>query len=556
MPFKGFTSPYYVNYWFANYPKASTVVDMVEGLRVSEAYRRQLSAFNKRKKSLLGQHSDKRAFQQWSKLLESTADNQEDVLYKASQIPGSDIDVSKVHHIDDVLRDLTTNDERFSNSAKGLQEVVNVANEILELCFGREKKSIFDAWTQECISRYAEDGANVDGYAENVVRSILSTHSNEFVRVKKGDGRWDKLTDANRRLGGLLASLQMLQSGMSDKALTIVRGSGATTLLTGDEIVRRIRESIRGSLQNYSKDAMEHISGMAVEKIGNWLIENIPGANLTTSYTGKTVNRVNYADIIYHMDPAFQRHISSINNRRMELNKRRATWDQKTSKADYTTVLTSTENDITLTTTIGFSVKSETNVKISSKGITKADIKLQDGTSLFTFLTRDLGLTSHQLNGFIRLAAGHGSNTKAGGGRAYSSSKLNSVWNKLINYVQAKSLLTALTGVSVVGQSDVLYFILNGKMFSIGDIIQGAADVATRGGDAVKLSSIGDGNEPGLKRSTYLNMNQWKSPKKPKARVAMKRSGEVFDNVVNKMYDTKIRVDLNTSAIQSILRTI
>lgn len=555
MPFQYFYDQYYVNYWYANYPNATTVVDMIEGLRVSEAYRRQLSNFSNRKRSVLSRRSNDPAFRQWSKFLESTANNQENIIQKATEISGFNVEFEKFQHVDNVLQTITTDDERFSNSVEGMQELVKVANDILNLCFGKEKKEIFDAWVQECLVRYAEEAKAIDGYAENVVRSILGTHSDEFVRINDKGGKYDKLTDANKRLGSLLAALSLLESGMGDTPLDVVRKS-TTTLMTGEEIANRIRQSIRGSLQNYSKDAMEFITGLAIEKLSEQLVSKIPGADISTAYTGKTYNRTNLVEVVTHMDPDFQKHIDAINTRRKSEKLPSAVWDRKTSKADFTATLTSTDSETTLTTNIGFSVKSDAKIKISSDGITKADIKLQDGTPLFTFLTRDLGLTSSQMNGLIRLAAGHGSNTKAGGGKRYTAARLDSVWNKLIQYVQAKSLLTALTGVSVVGQSDVLYFVLNGKMFSIGDIIQGAAGVAAQGGSAVKLTAFSEDEVPGLKRSTYYNMNKWVAPREKRTSVAIKRSEEVFGKVVNRMYDTKIKIDLNTSAIQGILRTI
>lgn len=556
MPQPDFYDQYYVNYWFANYPKASSVVDMVESLRISEAYRRQLNSFNKRKKALQGKHSDSRAFQEWSKFLESTSGNNENILQKAAELDKSGLEAEKIQLIDDVLKSITTDDERFPNTLKGLQELVKVSNDILEICFGKEKMAIFNAWKDELLERYVNEGASISGYAEQVVRSILGTHSEEFVKVKSSSSAGGKLSEANRRLGGLLVALDLLSSGIGDQPLDVVRKSGTTTLTTGDQIVRRIRESIRKSLQNYSKYAHELLNGSAVEKLGNQMLELLPGASVSTKNTGKQLNRTNYAEVVYQMDPAFQKHFDAINQGRSKAKLRKAIWDMKTSKSDFTATLTSTENEITLTTTIGFSVKTESNIKMTSNSISKADIKLQEGTPLFTFLVRDLGLSSYQMNSLIRLAAGHGSNTIAGGGQTYSSSKLNSVWNKLVKYVQAKSLLTALTGVSLVGETDTLYFILNGRMFSIGDIIQAVADLAASGDNAVKLSTFKDEESPGLKRSTYLSINVWKVPRKKKPLVAVKRSQEVFSKVVNKMYDTKIKVDLNTSAIQRILSGI
>lgn len=557
---------YYVNFWYGNNPKAQSIVDKIDSLRVSDSYMKQLQDFRARKYAFNRSHSGNTGFKAWSGIFKDTEKSKCDLseeLMVGLNLNGSVKNMS----MNDVLSYVKSSDDgTFANTAKGMKNLVSVVNQVLNLVFGPEKLSLFNDYVDELLVAFAKkDGNGFTSYEEKVVRSVLENHSNKYVNIKSGTSADKKLTDANKRLAGLMASLESMSNGLSDKKLTVTRRGSSETFFTGDEIMARLRESIAKALEAYYDQNVEIVDELAAHQLGNLALKAIESADgelakLQTSSknSGKDIVRVDFIKAAQKDDPGLLEHRKRIEVERRKNEQRKAVFNRKTSKSDFFASLTSTENETAFSTTIGFSVKRAGHIKYTSNGITRGDIKLQDGTPLYTFLVRDLGFSSSTMDEVVRLAGGKGS-TKNGKVR-FSPQKLNSTWDKLISYVEAKSLLSALTGASTVSDFNTLYLVLNHRLISIDKIILGVAKVVARGENPMRLTGkvkTSDGSkQDGLERSTYHMMNKWESPKEKDLAGAKKRSDAVGHKILNKMYDTKIRVDLNTNAIQAILRMV
>lgn len=180
----------------------------------------------------------------------------------------------------------------------------------------------------------------------------------------------------------------------------------------------------------------------------------------------------------------------------------------------------------------GFIVKDYKDFYIKGK---KANIKLQDGTPLLTILMREMHFNVKQMNSLYNLAA---NKNKIG------SNALNRKWNDLIEQVKYKSFISFLAGMPLADR-ETLYFATPNNIYLLEDIIEAAVAGFKNGSMSISFTAT---PKDGLTRNAYSDMNKWigkKIGQDKDIKKAFKRSYALEREITKKLYDTKIRVNLN-----------
>lgn len=541
---------YYLHYYYGNYPYANTILSKI-GRNKQEVYAVQLLKFRERKQKLKNSLKRNDEVPSWSGIFEDTylRKSFSDVLEPSVRQP----EVSFAMTAEEAVGRIR--DFNLTNTANSMNEFSKVVSDAIFPLITGADKGLFESYKKALLDYYAtiSDGKPLGEFAETALRGILSRYEKKFIEIPNADSSYSKLKDYQKRLVAYIANMEVISSSIGDASLTVERSSKKSqTFDSGEDILQRIRVSIQQSLLNVSKQLSERAVAAVVTKGTKEFLDRLSNVekNFTAniSPTGsKQLNSLQIYSEIVQQPGSTQNEMYRVLRTKSQNQALR-----KTSKADASLTI----SDDAVSATLGFTVKTQTGLDFKSN-LNGKTLKLQEGTPLYTLLVRELGYNSTEMQGIMQLAVGHGSR-QIGRYGIYRSETIEANWNRLMETVQAEALLSALTGLS---SENVFYMVLNGKLISIKDIISQIVEFVASGGSPARLS--GDRsknntlfNNAGLQRKTYWRMNRWIGGKERNTQAANRRAEGLFNKVSNRMYDTKIRIDLNLSSIQSILRTI
>lgn len=374
---------------------------------------------------------------------------------------------------------------------------------------------------------------------EKLLRDILSNENGEFFKVRKGSAEAQTgITTSYRKIAAAAYALKHFQGeGLPIKRALVQYGDSSRrraqtrhTVSGESDILNEISNKINASMDNVKFGAAEttrvYGSLLGAEKVMKQMNKDL---KIENKHLGNTRNGISI-DIIAQNNKTFERALNEINVSKARLS-------VKTSKADNGFYVT--ENGVRAGVT--FTVKDGEGLIKSTNGVQSASIRLQSGTPLLTLLAREAGFNSDELFAVYQMLVAHG-----------NESLHDNWWERIKDTLNDLAFLDALAGIS---QEDrATFMVLGDRIATVQDIL--AERVSSNGANISSKVSLSKWNEGFLSRAPYVAMNVWQGSK-PNKLAAEKRSAELFSSVSDKLYATKIQIDMtirNTQTLMSLFK--
>lgn len=374
---------------------------------------------------------------------------------------------------------------------------------------------------------------------EKLLRDILSNENGEFFKVRKGSAEAQAgITTSYRKIAAAAYALKHFQGeGLPIKRALVQYGDSSRrraqtrhTVSGESDILNEISNKINASMDNVKFGAAEttrvYGSLLGAEKVMKQMNKDL---KIENKHLGNTHNGISI-DIITQNNKTFEQALKEI-----EVSKSRLS--VKTSKADNGFYVT--ENGVRAGVT--FTVKDGEGLIKSTNGVQSASIRLQSGTPLLTLLAREAGFNSDELFAVYQMLVAHG-----------NESLHDNWWERIKDTLNDLAFLDALAGIS---QEDrATFMVLGDRIATVQDIL--AERVSSNGANISSKVSLSKWNEGFLSRAPYVAMNVWQGSK-PNKLAAEKRSAELFSSVSDKLYATKIQIDMtirNTQTLMSLFK--
>ena len=374
---------------------------------------------------------------------------------------------------------------------------------------------------------------------ERLLRDILSNENGEFFKVRKGSAEAQAgITTSYRKIAAAAYALKHFQGeGLPIKRALVQYGDSSRrraqtrhTVSGESDILNEISNKINASMDNVKFGAAEttrvYGSLLGAEKVMKQMNKDlkIESKNLGNNHNGISI------DIIAQDNKTFERALNEINVSKARLS-------VKTSKADNGFYVT--ENGVRAGVT--FTVKDGEGLIKSTNGVQSASIRLQSGTPLLTLLAREAGFNSDELFAVYQMLVAHG-----------NESLHDNWWERIKDTLNDLAFLDALAGIS---QEDrATFMVLGDRIATVQDIL--AERVSSNGANISSKVSLSKWNEGSLSRAPYVAMNVWQGSK-PNTTIANERSAKLFNSVSDKLYATKIQIDMtirNTQTLMSLFK--
>lgn len=374
---------------------------------------------------------------------------------------------------------------------------------------------------------------------EKLLRDILSNENGEFFKVRKGSAEAQAgITTSYRKIAAAAYALKHFQGkGLPIKRALVQYGDSSKrraqtrhTVSGESDILNEISNKINASMDNIKFGAAEttrvYGSLLGAEKVMKEMNKNL---KIENKHLGNTRNGISI-DIITQNNKTFEQALNEINVSKARLS-------VKTSKADNGFYVT--ENGVRAGVT--FTVKDGEGLIKSTNGVQSASIRLQSGTPLLTLLAREAGFNSDELFAVYQMLVAHG-----------NESLHDNWWERIKDTLNDLAFLDALAGIS---QEDrATFMVLGDRIATVQDIL--AERVSSNGANISSKVSLSKWNEGFLSRAPYVAMNVWQGSK-PNTTIANERSTKLFNSVSDKLYATKIQIDMtirNTQALMSLFK--
>lgn len=374
---------------------------------------------------------------------------------------------------------------------------------------------------------------------ERLLRDILSNENGEFFKVRKGSAEAQAgITTSYRKIAAAAYALKHFQGeGLPIKRALVQYGDSSKrraqtrhTVSGESDILNEISNKINASMDNVKFGAAEttrvYGSLLGAEKVMKQMNKDlkIENKNLGNVHNGISI------DIITQDNKTFERALNEINISKARLS-------VKTSKVDNGFYVT--ENGVRAGVT--FTVKDGEGLIKSTNGVQSASIRLQSGTPLLTLLAREAGFNSDELFAVYQMLVAHG-----------NESLHDNWWERIKDTLNDLAFLDALAGIS---QEDrATFMVLGDRIATVQDIL--AERVSNNGANISSKISLSKWNEGSLSRAPYVAMNIWQGSK-PNTVIANERSAKLFNSVSDKLYATKIQIDMtirNTQTLMSLFK--
>lgn len=374
---------------------------------------------------------------------------------------------------------------------------------------------------------------------ERLLRDILSNENGEFFKVRKGSAEAQAgITTSYRKIAAAAYALKHFQGeGLPIKRALVQYGDSSKrraqtrhTVSGESDILNEISNKINASMDNIKFGAAEttrvYGSLLGAEKAIKEMNKNL---KIENKHLGNNHNGISI-DIITQNNKTFEQALNEINVSKARLS-------VKTSKADNGFYVT--ENGVRAGVT--FTVKDGEGVIKSTNGVQSASIRLQSGTPLLTLLAREVGFSSDELFAVYQMLVAHG-----------NESLHDNWWERVKDTLNDLAFLDALAGIS---QEDrATFMVLGDRIATVQDIL--AERVSSNGANISSKVSLSKWNEGFLSRAPYVAMNVWQGSK-PNTTIANERSAKLFGSVSDKLYATKIQIDMtirNTQTLMSLFK--
>lgn len=374
---------------------------------------------------------------------------------------------------------------------------------------------------------------------ERLLRDILSNENGEFFKVRKGSAEAQAgITTSYRKIAAAAYALKHFQGeGLPIKRALVQYGDSSKrraqtrhTVSGESDVLNEISNKINASMDNVKFGAAEttrvYGSLLGAEKVMKQMNKDlkIESKNLGNVHNGISI------DIIAQDNKTFERALNEINVSKARLS-------VKTSKADNGFYVT--ENGVRAGVT--FTVKDGEGFIKSTNGVQSASIRLQSGTPLLTLLAREAGFNSDELFAVYQMLVAHG-----------NESLHDNWWERIKDTLNDLAFLDALAGIS---QEDrATFMVLGDRIATVQDIL--AERVSSNGANISSKVSLSKWNKGSLSRAPYVAMNVWQGSK-PNTTIANERSAKLFNSVSDKLYATKIQIDMtirNTQTLMSLFK--
>lgn len=374
---------------------------------------------------------------------------------------------------------------------------------------------------------------------ERLLRDILSNENGEFFKVRKGSAEAQAgITTSYRKIAAAVYALKHFQGeGLPIKRALVQYGDSSKrraqtrhTVSGESDVLNEISNKINASMDNVKFGAAEttrvYGSLLGAEKVMKQMNKDlkIESKNLGNVHNGISI------DIIAQDNKTFERALNEINASKARLS-------VKTSKADNGFYVT--ENGVRAGVT--FTVKDGEGFIKSTNGVQSASIRLQSGTPLLTLLAREAGFNSDELFAVYQMLVAHG-----------NESLHDNWWERIKDTLNDLAFLDALAGIS---QEDrATFMVLGDRIATVQDIL--AERVSSNGANISSKVSLSKWNKGSLSRAPYVAMNVWQGSK-PNTTIANERSAKLFNSVSDKLYATKIQIDMtirNTQTLMSLFK--
>ena len=374
---------------------------------------------------------------------------------------------------------------------------------------------------------------------EKLLRDILSNENGEFFKVRKGSAEAQAgITTSYRKIAAAAYALKHFQGeGLPIKRALVQYGDSSRrraqtrhTVSGESDILNEISNKINASMDNVKFGAAEttrvYGSLLGAEKVMKQMNKDlkIESKNLGNVHNGISI------DVIAQDNKTFERALNEINVSKARLS-------VKTSKADNGFYVT--ENGVRAGVT--FTVKDGEGLIKSTNGIQSASIRLQSGTPLLTLLAREAGFSSDELFTVYQMLVAHGNEPLH-----------DNWWERIKDTLNDLAFLDALAGIS---QEDrATFMVLGDRIATVQDIL--AERMSNNGANISSKVSLSKWNKGSLSRAPYVAMNVWQGSK-PNTTIANERSAKLFNSVSDKLYATKIQIDMtirNTQTLMSLFK--
>ena len=374
---------------------------------------------------------------------------------------------------------------------------------------------------------------------ERLLRDILSNENGEFFKVRKGSAEAQTgITTSYRKIAAAAYALKHFQGeGLPIKRALVQYGDSSKrraqtrhTVSGESDILNEISNKINASMDNIKFGAAEttrvYGSLLGAEKVMKEMNKNL---KIENKHLGNTRNGISI-DIVTQNNKTFEQALNEINVSKSRLS-------VKTSKADNGFYVT--ENGVRAGVT--FTVKDGERLIKSTNGVQSASIRLQSGTPLLTLLAREAGFSSDELFVVYQMLVAHGNEPLH-----------DNWWERIKDTLNDLAFLDALAGIS---QEDrATFMVLGDRIATVQDIL--AERVSSNGANISSKVSLSKWNEGFLSRAPYVAMNVWQGSK-PNTTIANERSAKLFNSVSDKLYATKIQIDMtirNTQTLMSLFK--
>lgn len=374
---------------------------------------------------------------------------------------------------------------------------------------------------------------------ERLLRDILSNENGEFFKVRKGSAEAQVgITTSYRKIAAAAYALKHFQGeGLPIKRALVQYGDSSKrraqtrhTVSGESDILNEISNKINASMDNIKFGAAEttrvYGSLLGAEKVMKEMNKNL---KIENKHLGNTRNGISI-DIITQNNKTFEQALKEI-----EVSKSRLS--VKTSKADNGFYVT--ENGVRAGVT--FIVKDGEGLIKSTNGVQSASIRLQSGTPLLTLLAREAGFSSDELFTVYQMLVAHGNEPLH-----------DNWWERIKDTLNDLAFLDALAGIS---QEDrATFMVLGDRIATVQDIL--AERMSNNGANISSKVSLSKWNKGFLSRAPYVAMNVWQGFK-PNTTIANERSAKLFNSVSDKLYATKIQIDMtirNTQTLMSLFK--
>ena len=374
---------------------------------------------------------------------------------------------------------------------------------------------------------------------EKLLRDILSNENGEFFKVRKGSAEAQAgITTSYRKIAAAAYALKHFQGeGLPIKRALVQYGDSSRrraqtrhTVSGESDILNEISNKINASMDNVKFGAAEttrvYGSLLGAEKVMKEMNKNL---KIENKHLGNTRNGISI-DIITQNNKTFEQALKEI-----EVSKSRLS--VKTSKADNGFYVT--DNGVRAGVT--FTVKDGEGLIKSTNGVQSASIRLQSGTPLLTLLAREAGFSSDELFTVYQMLVAHGNEPLH-----------DNWWERIKDTLNDLAFLDALAGIS---QEDrATFMVLGDRIATVQDIL--AERMSNNGANISSKVSLSKWNKGSLSRAPYVAMNVWQGSK-PNTTIANERSAKLFNSVSDKLYATKIQIDMtirNTQTLMSLFK--